>query len=76
MTIVLQIPSGTPPEPSPAEHEAALIAQVRNATIAECQRELRATADKLEETLPGASWPCLMASAWRSGADLLEVLRS
>jgi hypothetical protein len=79
MTIVLQIaPGAPPPDPELAarEHEAALIAQVRNATIAECQRELRAEAEKLEHLLLGAKWPTLVASAWRAGADMLEELRS
>jgi hypothetical protein len=58
------------------EHEARLVVQIRNATIAECQRELRATADHFERLLPGASLPTMMAAAYRSGADHLEVLRS
>jgi hypothetical protein len=79
MTIVLQIPAGTPPpdpELAAAEHEAQLIAQVRNATIAECQRYIRDTAEALEIAFRRANLPTIMATAYRSAADLLEVLRS
>ncbi|HKO84910.1 MAG TPA: hypothetical protein VJ140_10210 [Actinomycetota bacterium] len=63
------------------EHEAALTAQVRNATIAECQRWLRESA----KTATYAAWifepkyrqPFFdRAAGYRSAADLLEALRS
>lgn len=77
MTIVLEIPAGGPdPELAAQAHEAALVAQVRLATIAECQRKLRDEADIVDALLAGASLATVIASAWRSGADLLEGLRT
>jgi hypothetical protein len=82
---VLDIPTGllvehlqaaAAPETSQAEHDARLVAQVQNATIAMCCRELRHTADDFERLLPAATLPTIMAAAYRSAADHLETLRS
>jgi hypothetical protein len=79
MTIVLQIPTGAPApdlELSARQHDAALVAQARNATIAECQHELRHAADLLEQAFRKAGLSLVLIEAYRYSADMLEALRT
>lgn len=62
------------------ENDARLVAQVRNATIAECQRWLREAAELAERVariypIAGAGMS-YAASHYRSAANLLEALRT
>lgn len=61
------------------EHDAALIAKVRQATITECQEWLRRTACSLERmaTMPEVRQALLTAANnYRSAANVLEVMRT
>lgn len=73
MTIILDIAPNTPPpdaELAARAHDAALVAQVRNASIAECQRFVRDHGLILARVSPEAGRHYMDAAA------LLEVLRS
>ena len=76
----LQAAAAPDAELAAREHDARLVAQVRNATIAECQRWLRESADATMRAAslfaPKFRQPCFeRADGYRSAADLLEVLR-
>lgn len=72
----LQAAAAPDPELAAKEHEAALVLQVRRATIAECQAFIRDAADKLQIAFERSKLPTIMVTAYRSAADLLEALRS
>jgi len=63
---------------TPADH-AALIAEIRSATIAECQRALRDSADAVERTFRQhrlMAWaPDTVVTGYRRSANLLEALQ-
>ena len=54
---------------------AALIAQTRTATIAECQRALRTTADHIDRQLSRTDIRDAVTDGYRRSADLLEMLK-
>lgn len=63
------------------ENEARLVAQVRNATIAECQRWLHQSAEAIERAaylFPPQHRNTLLTGAaqYRSAANVLEALRT
>ncbi len=62
-----------------AEHDAALIARVRLATIGECQAWIRHAADAMERMARVKGVEAAMkagAEQYRHVADMLELLRS
>jgi hypothetical protein len=79
--LVEQQQQAAAPEVSQAEHDARLVAQVRLATIAECQRWLEHSASTVARAaflFPPEHRRSLLAGAaqYRSAANLLEALRA